>query len=61
MIERYKGELIHILCSIRISCDKMTRTFTMDLVMSYYKHPHNLGCHNVLLESAYNLWAINSF
>ena len=61
MIELYKGELIHILCSIRISCDKMTRTFTIDLAMSDYRHPYNLGCHNVLLESIYNLWARNSF
>ena len=57
MIELYKGDLIHALCSIRISCDKRTRTFTMDKVMLDYRHPHNLSGHNILLEAAYNLWA----
>ena len=57
MIELYKGDLIHALCSIRISCDKRTRTFTIDKVMLDYRHPHNLSGHNILLEAAYNLWA----
>ena len=30
MIELYKDDLIHALCSIRISCDKNTRMFTRD-------------------------------
>ena len=30
MIELYKGDLIHALCSIRILRDKGPRTFTME-------------------------------
>ena len=33
MIELYKGDLIHSLCPIKISCDKMTKTLTMDQVI----------------------------
>ena len=30
MIELYKGDLVRALCSIRLSTDKRTTTFTMD-------------------------------
>ena len=30
MIEFYKGDLVHALCSTRISSDKGTTTFIMD-------------------------------
>ena len=55
MIELYKGDLVHALCSIRISSDKGTTAFSMDYVMSDYGHPHNLGSQNASLEVTYDL------
>ena len=49
MIKLYKSNLIHVMCSTKILCDKRTMMFTMDEVMLNYRHLHNLGSHNVLL------------
>ena len=61
MIDLCKGCLICALCSIKISCNRRTITLNVDYAMSNYKHPRNLGGHNILLEGAYDQWARNGF
>ena len=55
MTEQYKDDIIHALCSIEISCDKRTIVQAVYEVMSDYRCSHNLGSHNVLLETNYDL------
>ena len=57
MVEQYKDDIIHALCSIRISCDNRTVVQAVYWVMSDYRPSHNLGSHNVLLETNYDMWA----
>ena len=57
MIEKYKDDIIHALCSIKISCDKRTIVHVVYYVKSDYRSSHNLGSHNILLETNYDLWA----
>ena len=57
MIEQYKDDIIYALCLIEISCDKRIIIHAVYYVMSNYRLSHNLGSHNVLLETNYDLWA----
>ena len=57
MIKQHKDDIIHALCTIRISCDKRTIVQAVYLVTSDYRYSHNLGGHNVLLKTNYDLWA----
>ena len=61
MVELYKDDLIHVLYSIKISCDKKTMRLTIDLILSNYRHSHNLGGHDILLETVYDFLARNKF